>query len=258
MNKRINHLWRLVATACSFALFYFCSFLMIAIILPTIRLIIRDSALRNKYVRWIINKSFILFVRFMCFVGVIQIEVQSAERLVNIGNSVVIANHPSYLDIVILLSLMPDACCIVNSKLLSNPFIGLVVSSAGFICNNVDPEQVINDCVRALNRGCPLVIFPEGTRSVPNRAYKFQRGFAHIVLKSGVDIQPVVIHCEPLLLAKGIPWYNIPERPAKFIIDLKPPMNAASIVDVNETATIVSRKIERHFESYYSKEIRGK
>jgi 1-acyl-sn-glycerol-3-phosphate acyltransferase len=206
----------------------------------------------------IINNYFIFFVRFMVFAGVIRTEVHGAEQLISIGNRIVIANHPSYLDIVILLSLVPNACCIVNSNLLSKPFIGTIISSAGFISANLGSEQVINDCVKAINRGCPLIIFPEGTRSVPGRAYKFHRGFAHVALKSGVDIQPVIIQCEPSLLAKGIPWYKIPEQSAKFIIDVKPPIKVASIVDVNEAAAITSRNMEQYFESYYSQEIRLK
>jgi 1-acyl-sn-glycerol-3-phosphate acyltransferase len=255
MIKRVDYLWRLFATGGSFAIFYFCSLLMIAIILPILRLIIRDSDLRSEHVRWIINRYFIVFIQFMVLVGVIRIEMYGAERLKKVGKMLIVANHPSYLDVVILLSLIPNAVCIVNNNLLSNPFIGSSISSANYISNSSDAEQLIDNCVGALNRGCPTIIFPEGTRSVPNRALKFHRGFAHIVLKSGVEIQPVIISCEPSFLPKGIPWYKIPKQQPKFVIDVKLPIKAADIIDGTESPIIASRKMEKYLESYYSREL---
>jgi len=255
MKNRIEYLWRIVATVGCYAVFYASAFVFIALVLPFIRVVFRNRVSRYRKVRWIINKYFIFFVRLMVVVGVIRIEIYGADQLKNPGPRMVIANHPSYLDIVILLSLVPNACCIVNSDLLSNPFIGLIVTSAGFVCNKMDSEQVVDDCFSALHSGYPVIVFPEGTRSVPGRAYKFHRGFAHIVLKGGFDIQPVTINCEPSLLAKGVPWYKIPERPAKFVIHAQQKMKASDIADVQEAPTIVARKVVKHLEGFFSKEM---
>lgn len=255
MIKRIEYLWRLVAIAGCYVVFYASSLAFIVFVLPVTGVVIRNSESRNKCVRWIINKYFIFFVQLMIGMGVIRTEIYGADQLKRREPRMVIANHPSYLDIVILLSLVPNACCIVNSNLLSNPFIGLIVKSAGFICNKVDSEQVINDCVSALKNGYPIIFFPEGTRSVPGRSFKFHRGFAHVVLKSGFDIEPVTISCEPSMLAKGVPWYKIPDRPAKFVIHAKQNMKASEITDVHETQAIAARKVVRYLESYYDKEM---
>jgi 1-acyl-sn-glycerol-3-phosphate acyltransferase len=255
MKNRIEYLWRLVAIAGCYAVFYASALVFIVLVLPVIRVVFRNSTSRNRKIRWIINKYFIFFVQLMIGVGVMQTEIYGADQLKNRGPRMVIANHPSYLDIVILLSLVPNACCIVNSNLLSNPFIGLIVTSAGFICNKKDSEQVVNDCISALNSGCPVIVFPEGTRSVPGRAYKFHRGFAHIVLKSGFDIQPVTISCEPSFLAKGVPWYKIPEQTAKFIIHAQQKMKASDIADIQEAPAIAARKVVRYLECYYAREM---
>ena len=255
MKNRIEYLWRLVATAGCYAVFYASAFVFIVLVLPVIHVVFQDSASRNRKVRWIINKYFIFFVRLMVGLGCIHIELYGADQLKSRSPRMVIANHPSYLDIVILLSLIPNACCIVNSNLLSNLFIGLIVKSAGFICNKMDSEQVINDCISALNSGCPVIFFPEGTRSVPGRAFKFHRGFAHVVLQSGFDIQPVTINCEPSILAKNVPWYKIPDRSAKFVIHAKQNMKASNITDVHEAPAIAARKVVRYLECYYDKEM---
>jgi 1-acyl-sn-glycerol-3-phosphate acyltransferase len=227
----------------------------VGLIVPVLRIVMRDNLSRNSKVRWIINKYFVFFVGLMVFVGVIRIEIHGKDRLKSMGPRMVIANHPSYLDIVILLSLVPNACCIVNSNLLSNPLIGRIVTAAGFICNRMDSEQLVGDCILALKCGCPLIVFPEGTRTIPGRMFKFHRGFAHIVLKSGYEIQPIMIRCEPSLLAKGVPWYKVPERPAQFVIHAKQPIKASDVVDVREESSIAARKLTGHLEKYYTMEI---
>lgn len=255
MIRRIDLIWRFAATAGCFAIFYVSASVFVGLIVPVLRIVLRDKLSRNRKVRWIVNKYFVFFVGLMVFVGVIRVEIHGRGQLKSIKPRMVIANHPSYLDIVILLSLVPNACCIVNSNLLANPLIGRIVTAAGFVCNKMDSEQLVGDCILALTSGCPLIVFPEGTRTVPGKTFKFNRGFAHIVLKSGYEIQPVTIRCEPSLLAKGDLWYKIPERPAQFVIHAKQPIKAADVVDEHEDASIAARKLTRHLENYYATEI---
>lgn len=254
MRKRAEYAWRFAATAGCLAVFYASSVAMIMFVLPVVRIVIRDRMTRYRRVRWIINEYFLFFVRLMILAGVIRVAISGEDRLKDRSSRVVIANHPSYLDIVILLSRVPNACCIVNSNLLANPFIGRLTTAAGYVYNTTDSDQVVNDCVRALEQGCPLIIFPEGTRSAPGKAYAFHRGFAHIVLKSGADIQPVTIRCEPSMLAKGVPWYRIPERRAAFLIQAHPKIKPSDVVDMREEPAIAARALTRYFEERYSKE----
>jgi 1-acyl-sn-glycerol-3-phosphate acyltransferase len=79
------------------------------LVLPIMHVVFQNSASRNSKVRWIINKYFIFFVRLMVVVGVIRVKIYGADQLKNLGPMMVIANHPSYLDIVILLRWFLDA-----------------------------------------------------------------------------------------------------------------------------------------------------
>jgi len=55
--------------------------------------------------------------------------------------------------------------------------------------------------------------FPEGTRSPgPNRLHAFSRGFAHIALKAGTPILPVLMDCDPPAFTKQMRWYHAPSR----------------------------------------------
>lgn len=206
-------------------------------------------------VRRIVQSYFSLLISFLVIVGVIKLEISGTDLLNSCGNKLVLANHPSYLDIVILLSILPNACCIINSKLLANPFIGWIVRAANYISNDSDAERLVDDCVKVLKKGGTLIIFPEGTRSIPNQKIRFHRGSAHIALRSGADIQLLIIHCNPPLFVKGTPWYKIPKQASKFTIGIKSPIKAQDAIDITEPDSIAARKLTRFMEEYYSKEI---
>jgi len=122
----------------------------------------------------------------------------------------ILATHPGYLDVVILLSLIDQLTCVVKADIWNNPFFGWVVQAAGYIPALDDPTRVIEAGAAALGRGEALLLFPEGTRTQPGEPYAFHRGAAHLLLQAPAPILPIVITCDPPLLAKGHRWYEIP------------------------------------------------
>jgi 1-acyl-sn-glycerol-3-phosphate acyltransferase len=122
-----------------------------------------------------------------------------------------VANHPTLLDALVLMSQMPQADCVVKQRYFDHPFLGGIARSAGYIPSRDGPELVA-DCVERLVRGRSLMIFPEGTRSPVDELGPFQRGAAHIALRAGRDPLPVAITCDPPTLYRGKPWWDVPER----------------------------------------------
>ena len=55
-----------------------------------------------------------------------------------------------------------------------------------------------------------MIIFPEGTRSIPGKPYRFQRGAAAIALQANTIVTPVTLSCYPSTLTKAEQWYQIP------------------------------------------------
>jgi 1-acyl-sn-glycerol-3-phosphate acyltransferase len=151
--------------------------------------------------------------------GVLKLEVIGAERLATCKGKLVVANHPTLIDIVLLMALLPDAKCVVKAELFGNPFLRPLVRSAGYIRNDCEPEILIERCSETLVAGSNLIIFPEGTRSVPGKPIRFQRGFAHISTLTGANLQPITITCEPITLVKGDPYYKIPDSRPTFRIE---------------------------------------
>ena len=124
----------------------------------------------------------------------------------------IIANHPSLIDVVLIMSLMDRTQCVVKASVRKNPFMRGVVTATNYIPNLGDPERMIEDCVTALRTGHNLLIFPEGSRTVPGKKVRLQRGFANIALKARAPVRLVTVTCNPPTLRKGEKWYQIPPR----------------------------------------------
>jgi len=201
-----------------------------------------------------IHTFFGIFVWLMRLLGIMRLDMHNVEALRKAGPVIVLANHPTLIDVVVLISCIPYANCIVKSTLWKNPFYGGVVRAAGYISND-DPDALIDDCVASLDDGTPLIIFPEGTRTVPGQPLRFVRGAAHIALKSRAAIQPVVIQCDPPTLTKGEKWYKIPPKRFRFSIRARPLLEVAGFNVDSEPSSIAARKLTEQLERYFTSEL---
>lgn len=206
----LDRTWRLVATALSFALFGLGGLVVAFVVFPLINLLIRDRDRRGAFAQQTVHAIWRLYVRIMVLLGVLTYETHGAHLLRGDRGTLVIANHPSLLDIVFIMSLMERTQCVVKAGVWRNPFMRGVVVAANYIPNMNDPEKLLDDCVAALGAGNNLVIFPEGSRTPPGVKRKYQRGFAYIALRSKAPVRLVTVTCTPPTLLKGEPWYKIP------------------------------------------------
>ncbi|EPC01177.1 hypothetical protein L861_11420 [Litchfieldella anticariensis FP35 = DSM 16096] len=214
---------------------------------PLLFITIHDIERRQCVARRLIQRCFRCFIGMMRILGVLDYRFEQVERLQR-PSLLVLANHPSLIDVIFLLAHMPQADCIVKGRLASNPFTRGPIRAAGYITNN-DPETVLSAAKASLERGNSLVLFPEGTRTSPHRPIKFRRGGANIALRTATDITPVLIRCSPTTLTKGEPWYRIPER--KVQMDLRVlddlPVNQDNQQPTGQLARQLTRWLSDHF-----------
>jgi 1-acyl-sn-glycerol-3-phosphate acyltransferase len=182
------------------------------------------------------------------------LEVAGPRDLAKIGGRLIIANHPTLLDVVLLMALMPRAQCIVKHELWSSRYLGGVVRLAGYIPNNLAPESLLEACRTAINNGDNLIVFPEGTRTQPGKLPRFQRGFANIALLTAAKIQLITITCKPLTLTKGEPWWRIPERRPHFRILVGEELDTHDLLQRQERS-LAARALVRYIETYYGEQL---
>lgn len=149
----------------------------------------------------------------MHFLGIVNFEPDNRENYRSLSSKVVVANHPSLLDVVMLIALIPNADCIVNAYLSHNILTGVVRQL--YILNNPDFNGLMQTCAESLEMGNCLIIFPEGTRTRRSGKVILKKGAARIALASGCSIVPVKIGgTDKFGLGKKDPWrgFNTRER----------------------------------------------
>ncbi|VAW89696.1 FIG018329: 1-acyl-sn-glycerol-3-phosphate acyltransferase [hydrothermal vent metagenome] len=249
---RVNYAWRLIATGISFVFFGLGGVVASLTLFSVLYLFPVNRQKRSIYAQYMVSLLFRSFIWFMNLCGLLTYEINGRELLKEKGQ-LVIANHPTLLDVVFLISLIPRANCIVKEQLWHNPLILGAVSAAGYIKNN--SQQLMAQCDGSLKRQDSLIIFPGGTRDHGERPLVFLRGAANVALFSAHDITPVVIRCEPQTLGKGHAWYKIPKTPPHFVINILPDIAIQPFLVTGNRQSKMSRELTAYIEGFYEKNI---
>ena len=223
------------------------------VLFPIVNLVYRRKERRTVVGQYLIHRMFRFFIDMMRFLGIMEYHINGVEKLQNAGATMVVANHPTLIDVVILIAFMPKVDCVVKGALTKNPVMIGPVKAANYIVNT-DPEKLIDDCSDTLSRGNSLIIFPEGTRTQPGKPFKFQRGAAAIALRSAVDITPVVIRCVPSTLTKSEKWYQIPPRKFVVTLDVREPIKVAEVVSPDLPNSVAARHLTKFLQNYFTTE----
>jgi len=112
------------------------------------------------------------------------------------GGVVLASNHQSFLDPMAVGVGLPRQChYLARRSLFEQPLFGRFLRALHVIPleRGAADRVAIRHAVTALDHGCPLVLFPEGTRSRDGRVGAFQPGFAIVAARAGAPIVPVAV-----------------------------------------------------------------
>jgi lyso-ornithine lipid O-acyltransferase len=118
---------------------------------------------------------------------------------------VVVANHVSYVDTLVLPALFPTTC-VAKKEVATWPGIGALARRLGTVFvergNPISGAVALRQSMRALAAGVNIVAFPEGTTTPGDRLLPFHRGIFGIALHSNVAVLPVtLVYDDP-----GVAW----------------------------------------------------
>ncbi|TAN50373.1 MAG: bifunctional acyl-ACP--phospholipid O-acyltransferase/long-chain-fatty-acid--ACP ligase [Methylococcaceae bacterium] len=123
-----------------------------------------------------------------------RVSVHGAAPAPGSGKLLIIANHESFIDGILLGLFLPLAdtpTFVVHTSVLKNPYFRLVLRFVPHLAVDPASPMAMKTVIRLLDAGKPVVIFPEGRITVTGSLMKVYEGPAFVAAKSGADILPV-------------------------------------------------------------------
>lgn len=164
---------------------------------------------------------------------------------------VVIANHPTLMDITSITAVMGGGCTIVKPDMYERRLLHPLLVGAGHIKGPGSDLLSIGAVVEAardrLDQGFPLIVFPEGTRSRGGKLLPFGRIAFEIACRAQVPIVSLTIECEPVYLSKEVPLFSPPWSTPQFRVGLLAVDNPAS---TNHDSRALRRTVEARYHAW--------
>jgi 1-acyl-sn-glycerol-3-phosphate acyltransferase len=256
LGWRLGYVWRAVATGICFAVFGVVSVVAGVTLFPLLCLTTRDADVARRRAQGLTHRWFRLFSRLMAALGCLSYEIHNAAALRQPG-AMIVANHPSLIDVVLLLGEIPEVDCIMKQAIFENPFMKRPATWLGYIAQS-SPEQLLTDAAAALRKNHSLLVFPEGTRSVPGHAIRMAHGAARLAVEGDATILPVSIRVTPPHLFKHEPWWRPPVTRPHYVLTVGKPYAASDFLkEADGVPSVAARRLSRHWEQYFAERTGG-
>ncbi|WP_150467965.1 lysophospholipid acyltransferase family protein [Francisella sp. SYW-9] len=245
MYKYLNKLYRTILTGFCFFIFSFFGAILGYIYFPLVRIFIKNKNTRTIHAQHTINIAFKIFIGILHHFRIFKFEFRDIEKLHQDKGCIFIANHPTLIDYVAIVSKLKLCDNIVKLSLWQNPYYKHVIETAGYI-PNINPDQTFSRLNEIFAEGRNLLMFPEGTRTSPNTPPKLKRGAAQLAIRTNTAIRMIHISCNPVTLTKNTKWYNIPETKPLFKVVVGDKINPKDFLDeANGVPSLAARRLTK-------------
>jgi 1-acyl-sn-glycerol-3-phosphate acyltransferase len=162
------------------------------------------------------------------------------------GRTVVVSNHCSQTDPFLISHLPWEMKWLGKASLFRIPILGWSMWLAGDVPvvrgEKQSAKGAMARCARYLERGMPVMIFPEGTRSLTDELGPFKDGAFHLAISSGADILPLAVHGT----ASALPVHDWRFGRARARVIVGDPISTAGMTleDIPHLKQIVRAEIE--------------
>jgi len=161
------------------------SFIPIVYILPIPR----------RWVKYVFHTLICWTSRFIVWINFHIIKTEEGKEHLDFSKpSVLVSNHQSHLDLVLLLRVNPKIVVVTNKWVWNSPFFGFIVRFAGYFPVYDGIDRDFNKIKEKVAEGYSILVFPEGTRTKDGSIKRYHQGAFKIADELGLDIQPILIH----------------------------------------------------------------
>ncbi len=201
----------------------------------------------ERFFQRLVHLQFALFAWWTTISGLLRVRHHGFDRLPKDRGRglIVIANHPSLVDITCLLARIPEALCVFKPAIRRNPVLGAGARRAGYLASD-GGHEILRTAAEKVAAGNWLIIFPEGTRTPPGTdLLPLKPGFVLIARRAQVPIQLVRITFSRPVLTKVQAWWKMPPLPSQVDLEVGPLIELSS----NVSTSHVVEQIEHWFRS---------
>lgn len=158
------------------------------------------------------KKQFICrLIKFTCK-GILTVGTALKKEHINVTNealerpAIIIANHQSFIDILVLLSLSSKIVMVTNHWVWHSPFFGAIIRYADFYYIGEGYELYVERMRNKIQEGYSIAIFPEGTRTYNGQMKRFHKGAFYLAEALQLDIVPILLYGNNKIIAKAQPF----------------------------------------------------
>ncbi len=243
---------RILLTGFSFLLFFAGSPVLALVIFPVMRLGARDREDHRRRCTRLLHRGCRVFVRWMEIAGLIRAPLPVLPAELRGKPYVVIANHPTLIDVVIMLAAFEDLTCVTAGSWARSFVLGPLIRNTNYLFGPKsglpESEHMIETMTSHVAAGHALLIFPEGTRSQRDRLNRFRRGAVEVAIAARVPLLPVFIRTDRPLLMKGVPFWSVPRRRAHITAEVMEIIDTtAPDIDARELNAELKERFDRLF-----------
>jgi 1-acyl-sn-glycerol-3-phosphate acyltransferase len=158
------------------------------------------NALVAIYIFSLVPEFLLRFLAWMLIHTIHKVKTVDADRIPEEGAAVLVCNHVSYVDAIVIGAASPRPIrFVMDHKIFNVPFLGWIFRTAKAIpiaSASEDPwlmEKAFVDIAQALHNGELVCIFPEGKLTSTGEMNEFKGGVAKVVERSKVPVIPMAL-----------------------------------------------------------------
>ncbi len=186
-------------------LFFISGALFASLFLGVLLLIPLGKKKKRDVINWMLSKLALLNIYLPFY---LKKEIINKHKLNYRNPSIIIANHSSFIDILVMIMLHPKTVIVVKEWVYKSPLFGKLIQNAGYLYIGDGQDTMLNKAKTLIADGYSIVIFPEGSRSENGKMKRFHKGAFYLSEQLQLDITPIIIHGASDILPKNSFIFN--------------------------------------------------
>lgn len=241
--------------AALFAIFFLGSPMLALVVIPLVRLFSGRAASRRT--TYLLHAGMWLIARSARFFRIVELDLPPPPASLDREKPyVMISNHPTFIDMLVILGSFEGLTCVTNGRWWRHWAFGRLLRTTDYLpgpgSGLSQSEDMLGQMVAHLHAGHPLLIFPEGQRSLPDQLRRFRRGAVEAAVAANVPIVPLFLAIDRPYLTKRVPLWRPPSKPPRYSFEW---FDVIRPEDHGHDGKRIHRELVRRYEARFAEQL---